>query len=67
MEAAPAPALEESERRVWDFLTAQDAVTIDVLLARLPLAPSEVYGALLGLEMRSLVRELPGKKYIRRL
>jgi DNA processing protein len=67
MESGPAPNLDAQEQRVWALLSAQDAVSIDVLLAKLPIDPSEVYSALLSLETRQLVRELPGKKYIRRL
>jgi len=33
----------------------------------LPLPTSEVYSALLALEMAEHIRQLPGKKYIRRL
>ena len=37
------------------------------LLAKLPLPTSEVYSALLALELAEHIRQLPGKKYIRRL
>ena len=40
---------------------------LDTLLSKLPLATSEVYSALLSLETNEYVRQLPGKKYIRRL
>jgi len=67
MQAQPEPELDETERKIWRMLSLQEAVSIDTLLAKLPLSTSEVYSALLGLEMAEHVRQLPGKKYIRRL
>jgi predicted Rossmann fold nucleotide-binding protein DprA/Smf involved in DNA uptake len=52
---------------VWKLLSLQEAVSIDTLLAKLPIATSEVYSALLVLETAQHIRQLPGKKYIRRL
>jgi predicted Rossmann fold nucleotide-binding protein DprA/Smf involved in DNA uptake len=52
---------------VWKALSVQEPVSIDTLLAKLPLSTSEVYSALLALETAEHVRQLPGKKYIRRL
>ena len=67
MQAAPEPQLDEAESKVWKLLSLQEAVSIDTLLSKLPLATSEVYSALLSLETGDYVRQLPGKKYIRRL
>jgi DNA processing protein len=67
MQAAPEPQLEGSEAKVWKALSLQEAISIDSLLAKLPLSTSEVYSALLALEVSSHIRQLPGKKYIRRL
>jgi DNA processing protein len=67
MQASPQPALADGEKKIWDLLSLQTAVPIDVLLAKLPLDASEVYSALLHLETSQLVRQLPGMKYIRRL
>jgi DNA processing protein len=67
MQAAPEPQLEGSEARVWKALSIQEATSIDALLAKLPLPTSEVYSALLALELTGHVRQLPGKKYVRRL
>lgn len=67
MAANDPPDLQETDRQVWSMLSDQEAISIDVLLARLPIGPSEVYSALLSLETLNLIRELPGKKYIRRL
>jgi DNA processing protein len=67
MQAGPGPELDGEQAKVWKVLSVQDAVSIDTLLAKLPLATSEVYSALLALEMAGHIRQLPGKKYIRRL
>ena len=66
MQAAPEPQLEDGEAKVWRALSLQEAVSIDTLLSKLPLGTSEVYSALLALETAGHIRQLPGKKYIRR-
>lgn len=67
MQAGPPPSLEGAEARVWKALSLQEAISIDTLLAKLPLDTSDIYSALLSLETNEYVRQLPGKKYIRRL
>jgi DNA processing protein len=67
MQSAPEPQLDGAEAKVWKQLSLQEAVSIDALLAKLPLSTSEIYSALLSLETSEHVRQLPGKKYIRRL
>ena len=67
MQAAPEPKLDGVEAKVWKLLSLQEAISIDTLLAKLPMSTSEVYSALLALEISEYVRQLPGKKYIRRL
>ena len=64
---APEPRLDGSEAKVWRALSLQEAVSIDALLSKWLLSTSEVYSALLALEMAEHIRQLPGKKYIRRL
>jgi DNA processing protein len=66
MQAAPAPQLDGAEAKVWKALSLQEPTPIDMLLAKLPLPTSDVYSALLALETAEHVRQLPGKKYIRR-
>jgi DNA processing protein len=61
------PVLGAVEEKVWKLLSAHEAISIDTLLAKLPLSTSEVYSALLSLETDAHVRQLPGKKYVRRL
>jgi len=67
MQAAPGPKLDGAEAKVWKLLSLEQAISIDSLLAKLPLPTSEVYSALLALETAEYIRQLPGKKYIRRL
>ena len=67
MQAQPEPQLDEAEKKVWRMLSLQESVPIDSLLARLPLPPSDVYSALLAMESREVIRQLPGNKYIRKL
>jgi len=67
MQTLPEPQLDGAEAKVWRALSLQEAVSIDTLLSKLPLPTSEVYSALLALEMAEHIRQLPGKKYIRRL
>ena len=64
MEAAP--QLEGAEKRIWDILSAHEAMAIDALLARVSLTATDVYSALLSMETSNLIRQLPGNKYVRR-
>jgi DNA processing protein len=67
MRSFPAPELEGVERRVWELLSLETPVSIDVLLDRTGAGATEVYGAILNLETSNWIRQLPGKKYVRRL
>ncbi|HEX7176963.1 MAG TPA: DNA-processing protein DprA [Pyrinomonadaceae bacterium] len=55
------------ERAVFKLLSTDDPVHIDALAAASKLSISELSGVLLGLEMRELVRQLPGKCFVRKL
>jgi len=59
--------LSEGERTVFHLLSADEPVHIDALVGTSNLAVSELIGVLLGLEMRDLVRQLPGKCFVRKL
>lgn len=64
----PVPAdLNENERKVWSLLTADDATHIDVLLETSGLSFGDLNSVLVGLDIRDLIRVLPGKHYARRL
>lgn len=67
MQSQPEPELDDHERKLWQALSVHESTPIDSLLARLLMSTSEVYSALLALETRELIRQLPGNKYIRRL
>lgn len=49
------------ERKLLDFV-ADDVTRVDDIVAGLEAPPSQVLGALVALEMRHLVRQLPGKR-----
>jgi DNA processing protein len=64
--AAPAD-LSEGERKVFELLSADEPAHIDSLIETSKLSVSELTGALFGLEMRELVRQLPGKCFVKKL
>jgi DNA processing protein len=58
--------LTEAERAIYNLLKVEEAVHIDELLTALPNASSsEVLAALLELEFKSLIRQLPGKNFVK--
>jgi DNA processing protein len=59
--------LSPAEHAVWKLLSTDEAVHIDALAESSGLSISELTGALLGLEMRELIRQLPGKCFVRKL
>jgi DNA processing protein len=65
-ELAPAN-LTENERAIWQRLSADEPAHIDSLLEQSQLSFGDLSAALLGLEMRELVRTLPGKNYARKI
>lgn len=64
----PVPAdLTPQERTVWGLLTPDESTHIDVLLQSSGLSFGELNNALVSLDLRDLVRVLPGKHYARRI
>jgi DNA processing protein len=61
----PALALSESEQKVFDALTDAEESSIDEVIRRSGLPSSAVSVALLGLEMKRVVKQLPGKMFLR--
>jgi DNA processing protein len=59
--------LSEVERGVMRFVSTDEPAHIDELALRSGVAVSELSGVLLGLEMRELIRQLPGKCFVRKL
>ena len=63
-----APAdLSENERKIWTLLSPDDPAHIDGLLELSGLSFGDLNGALVGLDIRDLIRVLPGKNYARRI
>ncbi|MCY7376335.1 MAG: DNA-processing protein DprA, partial [Pyrinomonadaceae bacterium] len=65
-ETSPAN-LTENESRIWQTLSADEARHIDNLSEESKLSFGDLSAALLGLEMRELVRTLPGNRYARKI
>lgn len=59
--------LSESERAIFQLLSVDEPAHIDALAEVSKLSVPELTSALLGLEMRDLVRQLPGKCFVRKL
>jgi predicted Rossmann fold nucleotide-binding protein DprA/Smf involved in DNA uptake len=59
--------LSGNETSVFKLLTADDPAHIDSLIDKSKLPISDLTAALLKLEMRELVRALPGKCFVRKL
>jgi DNA processing protein len=60
----PPPGLDETQRRVWDFL-ADGPRHLDEMVQQLRLSVSQLSGLLLTLELKKAVRRLPGNRYER--
>jgi len=61
----PALELSENEQKAFDALRANDETSIDEVIRRSGLPSSAVSVALLSLEMKRVVKQLPGKLFIR--
>jgi DNA processing protein len=59
--------LSDAERAVIKLLTTDEPVQIDSLAESTGLAVAELSSALLSLEMRELIRQLPGRCFVRKL
>jgi DNA processing protein len=61
-----AESLSETERAIYALLRVDEAAHIDAILGALPrLSSSEVLATLLELEFKNLVRQLPGKNFVK--
>jgi len=58
--------MSENERKVWQVLTPDESTHIDILLETSGLSFGDLNNALVGLDIRDLIRVLPGKHYARR-
>ncbi|MGQ0543590.1 MAG: DNA-processing protein DprA [Blastocatellia bacterium] len=59
--------LSEHERTVWPLLPVDDSIHIDVLLESSGLSFGDLNAALVGLDIRDLIRVLPGKNYAKKI
>jgi len=59
--------LNQNERAVWALLTPDDSVHIDVLRGSSGLSFGDLNTALVSLDIRDMIRVLPGKHYTRRM
>lgn len=60
----PALALSETEQKIYDAL-GREEMSIDDVIRHCALPSSAVSVALLGLEMKRVIRQLPGKMFVR--
>jgi DNA processing protein len=60
----PPPGLDDVQRRVWDFLEGGPRA-VDEMAQHLVLGVPQLSGVLMMLEMRKVVRRLPGNRYER--
>ena len=61
----PAIELSENEQKVFDALKTDDELTIDEVIRKSGLPSSAVSVGLLSLEMKRVVKQLPGKLFVR--
>jgi DNA processing protein len=66
-ETATPAGLSESERAVFRLLRADEPLHIDAIADASRLPVHELTGVLLALELRELVRQLPGKSFVRKM
>lgn len=60
-------SLTPEQKKVFEALRVDEAVFVDTILTEVPLPQSQILQVLLELEMNGLVRQLPGKNFIRKL
>jgi DNA processing protein len=60
-------SLTAEQKQVFEFLRPDAALFVDDIFNRLPLPQARVLQVLLELEMSGLIRQLPGKNFIRKL
>jgi DNA processing protein len=59
--------LNENERVIWSLLSSDEPTHIDVLLESSGLSFGDLNSVLVGLDLRDLIRVLPGKCYARKM
>ena len=54
-----------AERSLYDLLSVDESLHVDELVERSGLTSSEVLAALFDLELKTVVRQLPGKQFLK--
>jgi DNA processing protein len=62
--STPAPELTADDKKIWDKLSLEP-IHIDELSRKLDMPTHELLGKLLMLELRGVIRQLPGKHFVR--
>lgn len=60
-------SLSPDQKTIFEVLRADEALFVDSIVGSVPMPPPRVLAALLELEMSGLIRQMPGKNFIRRL
>ena len=64
VEKAAPPSLTDEQRRVWDFL-AGGTKTVDEMAQQLGMTAQQLGAGLMMMEMKRVIRRLPGSRYER--
>ena len=56
--------MSKEEKLIWVHLSAEP-VHIDELARKMEVATHDLLGQLLGMELRGIIRQLPGKHFVR--
>lgn len=59
------PEMPEDEKQIWHLLTYSDGLHVDSIADSLHFSVAEVLGSLLMMELKGIVRQLPGKYFVR--
>lgn len=62
--SSPSVKMDGLEEKVFGFIQ-QDPIHIDMLLTKSKLPPAQVHSALLSLELKAVIKQLPGKTFVR--
>ena len=62
--AAPVPNLTETEQSLWDAI-GSDETQLDIIIGRTGLEASTVSSQLMRMELKRLIKQLPGRHYVR--
>jgi DNA processing protein len=58
-------ALSAPEKKLYEWIRAEEAIHVDELVERTGLSSSETLASLCEMEMRGIIRQMPGKQFIR--